>query len=220
MALTLSDAITQVRYLTRHDVDTRVTDAQITQFLNSAYKQVRTRLAVEVPSLYLITSSSLALADGDIISLTGSGIIFENIFRVERRDEQSNWRPVQRSNDEDPNYSLHGKISFRLEGDYMMFAPDWSDTSGVYRVLYHKSPTALVHPTDAAVAFEVPAPLEQALVYMACGLVAMRDAPNGPEEKKNWDGQYEDEWKRASPALRRRHGLHRVQSGLVRIMGH
>jgi hypothetical protein len=217
VAILLSEGISRVRVKTRHDVDTRVTDALITDGLNDGAKKLRGWLAVDAPTLYLVRSDTIDVsADDPEISLVDSDYNFENIHRVERLWEDVGWRRVMRADEERPNESIHGRVSFRLEHLCLILGPDnREDITGQYRIVFHPTPARLSTPGDNSQYLQVPSSLDLALVYLGCVPVMQRD-----KEKEDWIKLAKAEYDDAIGALANRYGVHQNEAGLRRTMGY
>jgi hypothetical protein len=217
VAILLSEGITRVRTKTRHDVDARVTDALIADGLNDGAMTLRSKLAVDVPTLYLVTSPPIDVALNDPeISLVANDHDFSNIHRLERNWEDVGWRKVMRADEEDPNNSIHGRINYRLEHMCVILGPDYrDDVAGQYRITYRTKPVRLATPADNAKYFQIPDELDLALVYYGCIAVAERD-----NEKDSWETKAKAQYDDHIGALKDRHGVHTNQAGLHRVVGY
>lgn len=170
MAHTLSQARTEVRELTRHDSDTRVTDTQINRWLNHEYRCLRTWLQDIAPELYNVVSGAISLAAGDEIQLTSALATFERLRRVEWDVGDGDWRPLERASDVAPNEHSSGRRTFRVEGDRLRFGPD-DLFEGDVRVTYWITPATLTGSSE----FLLPEIIFHALILRTCGWVGIRD---------------------------------------------
>jgi hypothetical protein len=218
VAILLSEGITRVRSKTRHDVDTRVSDTLITDGLNDGVTKLRAKLAVDVPTLYLVTSGAIDVAqDAPEITLADTAYTFANLRLVERCWEDGRWRRIMRADEENPNESIHGRISFRIENMCLIIGPDYrDDLGGQYRVKFHPTPTRLATPADNAKYLQIPDALDLAVVYYACIPVAERDKESSTEWEKKAKAEYDE----ALPGLQERYGMHTNQAWLHRVVGY
>lgn len=215
MALTLAQGRDRAKALTRHRTDTRIDDDDWDTHLNEAYRQVRSWLADEVPSLYVVTSPSIAVTDAEPeIALDSASYNFRNVWRVERLYEDQ-WRPISRASDVSPNQAIHGDYTFRVEHLCLVIGPDYADVSGTYRVLFHTVPAVL---SDENSYFQVPQSLEQPLIWLACSLSAIQDFGPTHANVKAFRDLADADLAKALPALKRRHGLHARDAGPRRKM--
>lgn len=213
MALTLSAAETQVRDLTRHDVDTRLSQAQAWRWLNHEYAQLRTWLQDVAPEFYNVVSGSIALAEGDEIQLTSALVTFERLRRVEYDAGSENWRPMELGSPVDPNRHGSRGPTFRVEGNRLRFGPD-NRFSGDVRVVYWVTPPALA---AGGSAFEIPVQLEHPLILRACGWVGVRDSKDQARSKKEFRDDADELLKEVVPLLGRQNGQHAANAGLRRV---
>jgi hypothetical protein len=220
VGLTRLSAENQVRALTKHVNDTtRLTATDLRIYLDRAYKDVRTWLIEPAPSLYLQTSSTQAVTAGGTVSLATVSTTHEHTERVDQQLSDGNWRALERADPLMPNSHVAGKFTFREEGGLLLFGPD-SLFEGNVRVLYHNTPATLTTDSDATTGtFAVPVAVEQAIIYLACGLVALADQ-DGSEAKAGWDAEAGKVLGAALPQLKKRHGRHPQRAGLQRVLGY
>jgi hypothetical protein len=148
--MTLANAITAVRSATGHDVDTQVTDAQITAELDREYRRVRRWLGMIVPSLYQVELDNIAIAAG------GNSIAkpddFERVITLERQMNQGVYCPLAM------RPQLHAHSGRQL------------DASGLYRLTY------VSRPVDGYTSFAVPEGAEDIILERVAAWVRQRHA--------------------------------------------
>lgn len=218
MPLSLASAEDQVRDYTRHTNDlTRLPQAKAWRFLNTRYRYLRTWLQDAAPSLYLQTSDPLTLADGDVIDLGAVNAYFERLYRVDRQDPNGHYREVEMAGKADPNVHVTGRITYREEGQYLLFGPD-TFTAGIYRVLYHRTPVDLASGSEL---FVLPQILELPLILLTCVDVTLSDSDDPKDFSKQALALLEgdNQLPGARKELSRRDGVHQRREGLQRKMG-
>jgi hypothetical protein len=184
VSLTLLQAETEVRILTRHESDTvRVSQSVIRTWLHHEYRALRSWLQDVAPQLYLQVSGAITIAEGDEIQLTSALVTFERMMAVEYDAGDDDWREMERSSPLAPNRSAAMAPLFRVEGNRLRFGPD-DIFSGDVRVKYWITPATLS--TDGAL-FEIPVQLEHPLILRACGWVATKDSKDNATSKKDFD---------------------------------
>lgn len=220
MALTLGQAETEVRALTRHELDTRVTSPQIVSWLNRVYRGLRAELQGIAPELYVTTSDEITFEDdeaGNEIVLSDANVNFDHILRVERRAPgDTRFFGIQGGSPISPNETVHGRVSFVIEHKCLKLSAPGGRTGGTYRVVSYVVPMQL---SDANAYFQLPSQLELPLLYRTVGLVHLRDG-DGPRAKKEWDDLADAEIERVTPALEAQGGIHPVTAGVGRVMGY
>lgn len=215
MSLTLAQAETNARTLTRHDSDTRFSSTQWKVWAHDEYRRLRSWLRQEevAPEFALLTSSNQTIAEGGTLTLSAVSATFEGVHLVEWDVGDGDFRPMERASSVERNVHISGRPTFREENGVLKFGPD--DTfGGIVRVLYHNTPADLT--TDA---FVLPVQCEQPLVMRTCGWIAIRDG-EGAGGKKAWDDAAQALLDEALPTLRARHGIHPRRAGLQIVMGY
>lgn len=226
MALTLLQAETQVRELERHDVDERVTQAQIRVWLHHEYRELRRWLQDFAPSLYLVCSTEVPIAAGEELQLTSAESTFERLYRVEFKVGDV-WRPMERASEVDVNNHVAGRYTFREEAGCLKFGPD-DLFAGTVRVKYYGTPPTLEEDDDV---FNIPVALETPLIVRTCGWLGWRDGEGvetlelayakadvmlygvGGTAARPRPGS-------AAALFKQRHGVHPQSSGLRRVLGY
>jgi hypothetical protein len=219
VALRLDDAETQVRALTRHTGDTtRLTQVLVRIWLHHSYRLARSWLSGVSPTMYLQTSSDQTIAAGASLTLATVSATHERTHRVDQKNSDGTYRPMERADPLNPNAHYAGRYTFREEGASLLFGPD-ATFSGTVRVLFHLTPATLTADSDP---FLIPVQLELPLQFLTCGLVALMDG-DGAAGKDAWDKQADKiapGITRADKQLRDRHGLHPIRAGLHHVQGY
>jgi len=226
VSLSLAQAETQVREFTRHDEDTRVTQAQIRVWLHHEYRLLRSWLQDFAPSLYLVCSDEVAIAAGEELQLTSAESTFERLHRVDFLVGEV-WRPMERANEVDVNNHVAGRFTFREEGGCLKFGPD-DLFSGTVRVKYWGTPPTLEDDDDV---FNLPFIMELPLIVRTCGWTYKRDFGDDTAIKAAYAEAdlmlYGVGGSATNPLpgsvahiMKQRHGTHRQSSGLRRVMGY
>lgn len=221
MALTLLQAETNARTLTRHDADTRFSPAQWRVWAHEEYRKLRTwlRQPSVAPELYLLTSTDQAVAEGGTVALSTVSATLEAVHLVEWDAGQGEFRAMERADSVQRQGHKTGRYTFRVENGVIKFGPD-SSFSGSVRVLYHATPATLTTDSDPVTGtFAIPVQLEQPLILRTCGWIAIRDG-EGAAGKKAWDDAADAAIKEALPLLKAQHGIHPRRGGLHQVMGY
>jgi hypothetical protein len=216
VALTLLQAETNARTLTRHDSDTRFSQAQWRIWAHEEYRKLRTWLQGVAPELYLLTSSDQPVAEGGTVTLATVSATLERIHVVEwDAGGSGEFRSFERADSVSPSSHKSGRFTFRVENGVVKFGPD-GHFEGTVRVKYWGTPATL---TNDVALFELPTPLEQPLILRTCGWIAIRDGEGAPG-KKAWDDAADTSLKEALPALKAQHGAHPRRAGLQLVLGY
>jgi hypothetical protein len=217
VSLTLLQAETNARTLTRHDADTRFSQTQWRIWANDEYRRMRTWLREEevAPEFALLTSSDQAVALGATLALSAVSATLEGVHLVEWDAGGGQFRDMQRADRLSRSQHASNLWTFREQNGALVFGPD-ALFSGTVRVHYHNTPAALA--ADAST-FDVPVSCELPLTLRTCGWIAVRDG-EGAAGRQAWEDAADKLLKEALPALRARHGVHPTQAGLHVVMGY
>jgi hypothetical protein len=220
LALTLGEGRDRAQALTRHRTDTRIDSDDWDTHLNEAAREIRLWLEEKVPSLYLVTTDAIELDDDDpeisldTIEVRGTAYNFSNLYRVERLYNETEWRPVRRADAFSPNTPSHGDYVFRVEHLCLIFGPDYVDVSGSYRFTFHPRPSLV---TDENAYFQIPAGLDQTLIYLACSLSVIQDHGPTHEHVAAFRKLAQEDFDKALPSLKKRHGIHTRDHGARKV---
>ena len=217
MALTLLQAETNARTLTRHDSDTRFSQTQWRIWGNQEYRRMRTWLRQEdvAPQFGLITSADQTVALAASLTLSGISATLEGVHLVEADVGGGFYRPMLKADVLNRNSHGAGGYTFREQAGVIVFGPDGL-FSGTVRVHYHNTPADLTADSNP---FVIPVECEVALTLRTCGWIAVRDG-EGAAGKKAWDDAAQALLDEALPALQARHGVHPSYSGLHVVLGY
>lgn len=191
-----------VRANTAHDTDTRVTTAQIREWLAQAYKRLRRLVSGVAPSLYTATSPTQALsgasADFSLASLT----LFERPLRLEIQSG-TRWDPVAKANDLDP------WAGGWLEEDGVLRI---FDASGIYHLVYVTKPDLTEGSGNYTI--RVPDGLEEIVTEAVSAKVVYRAGGGAMEDPAVHLTEVDRLWREQKTLIRRRYGNH-VEGGLL-----
>lgn len=146
----VADAITAVRTATAHDVDTQVTNAQITFWLDKEYRRVRRWLSTFMPELYETTAPLFTLAGVQSGVTIAKPVDYERIVRLEAQWYQASWYPLAVR----PQLNAGSGLPV--------------DVSGTYRLVY------VTQPVDGYTTLDVPVGCEDLIIQPVAALVRQR----------------------------------------------
>ena len=221
MPLTLLQAETTARALTRHDNDARIGQVLWRVWANEEYRRMRTWLRGEevAPTFALLTSANLPVAEGGTVTLSSISPTLEGVHLVEWDVGQGRFRPMERADALDRNRHKSGQFTFREQAGVLAFGPD-GQFAGTVRVHYHNTPAALTTDSDPVTGtFAIPPECEMPLTLRTCGWIAVRDG-EGMAGRKGWEDAAQALLDEALPALQKRHGIHPRRAGLHVVMGY
>ncbi len=217
MALTLLQAETNARTLTRHDSDTRFTQTQWRVWANQEYRRMRTWLRQEeiAPEFALLTSQQAVGLAGTVLLSSVSATI-EGVHLVEWDvSGNGNFRAMEKADSFQRNIHNAAAYTYRQQAGVLVFGPDGL-FEGTVRVHYHNTPADLTADSNP---FVIPVECELPLTMRTCGWIAIRDG-EGAAGRKAWEDAAQKMLDEALPALKAQHGIHPGRAGLHVVLGY
>lgn len=216
MALTVGDAVTWVRDMTRHPIaDVRLTNDHIKRFLNDHYRGIRNELQDIAPTLHLQESTQAHVA-GTANYILSNLANFSRLYTVEQYNvDLERYFPVFRASGLAPAVKNFGGLSISLRHNVLNFGPpleqDWT-----FRYRYWSYPAEI---TSDAATYVIPEQLELPLKMRACALVYVKDHNDFASYDK-WMEAAAKEIERVTPSLKNQYGIHTEMGGAIEVKGY
>jgi hypothetical protein len=176
----VTDAVAAVRTATAHDVDTQITDPQITAWIDKAYRRTRRWLSTFMPEFYAVEFLPPFLSGAQSGATIAKPDDYERLIRMDYQYPNNNWYPLSMRS------VLNQKTGIIV------------DVSGQYRITYTR------RPVDGYTTIDVPEGCEDIITEMVAARVRNRH-----DEDTSWHvGLVAQLRKEAMADLRMRYGAH------------